>query len=156
MIHVLGSVWEVYMQQAAFLYNLKDEFIRCIEMGDYGNISERKWLIKSIVWEHERCSWRASCLMCPSLDIYCQTVKDIRLDMCADKFSHFTAKISTVVSLLLGTLPKGTSEKAYNCVTNIMLKPLIMFLHKKHKNIFPTLTENMPLAMAGVFNQGCH
>ena len=163
-----GPIQDMY--KAVCKYNMKDELIRCIQMGEYGNISERKRLIKRIVWEHERCSWRASCLMYPSLDIYCQTVEDIRLHTWwtyADKFPHFTAKISTVMSLLLGTQSKGTNEKAYkkkSCelcdehyvetASHVLFK--YPCLHKKRAEIFPKLTENMPSAMAGVFNTHEH
>ena len=49
-----GPIQDMY--KAVCEYNMKDELIRCIQMGEYGNISERKRLIKRIVWEHERCS----------------------------------------------------------------------------------------------------
>ena len=108
--------------------------------------------------------------MYPSLDIYCQTVKDIRLHTWltyADKFPHFTVKISTVVSLLLGTHPKGTNEKAYKkkscelCDDHYVETTChVLFkcpcLHKKRTDSFQKLTENMPSAMAGVFNTHEH
>ena len=70
------------MHKTVCKYNLKDELIRYIHMGDYGDMSERKRLIKRILWEHERCSWRASCLMYPaSLDTYCHTFTYV-VDVC--------------------------------------------------------------------------
>lgn len=104
--------------------------------------------------------------MYPSLELYCQTVEDIRLHTWwtyADKFPHLTGKISTVVTLLLGTHPKGTNAKAYKrkscelCAehyADIACHVLFQcqFLHKRRAEILPQLTANMPSALTSVFN----
>ena len=93
-----------------------------------------------------------------SLDIYCQTVEDIRLPTWwtfAGKFPHSAAKISTGMSLLLGTQPKGTSERPYKktscefCDEHYVETACHVHfkwpcLHKKRSKKFPKLTENMP------------
>ena len=81
----------------------------------------------------------------------------------ADKFPHSTAKISTVLSLLLGTQPKHTHVAVFDrkccglCEENYEENAEHIWfkcrcLIEKRSALFPVLTASMPKAMADEFN----
>ena len=110
----IGLVQDMY--RAVCSYDIKDELSKCVALNNYGDIEERKCWIKRRIREYELYSWKASCLMYPSLNIYRETVEDIRMHTWwsyADKFPHSMGNVSTVMSLLLGAEPKGSHEKCY-------------------------------------------
>ena len=98
------------MYERARDYRLDSMIWECINGVTIGSLEMKKSLTKRILWEYEKRNWRASCIMYKNLEIYADCVKNIKMHawwIFLKGHPSFHRSVSAVVSVLLGSQPKG-------------------------------------------------
>ena len=70
----IGSMYE-----CAQKYEFDGFLEQCLNTKNYSDIENMKIKIKSHIIPHERKRWKATCFLCPELDMYAQSVNNITL-----------------------------------------------------------------------------
>ena len=105
---MIGPV--ISMLQCIGKYKLKDVLQQHLRQGSFGEISCWKTFTKKIIWENERFKWKASCMLYKELDIYLESIKDIKMSCwwtVARYKPQATKNISSVLAVLFGGQPRG-------------------------------------------------
>ena len=74
---MIGPV--ISMVQCIEKYKLRDVLQHHLRQCIFGEISDWKTFTKKIIWENERFKWKASCMLYKELDIYLESIKDIKM-----------------------------------------------------------------------------
>ena len=101
----VASAYEIFKY-----YCLHDKLKQCIKDKNFDNLSVVKSLIKRVVKNNETARWKASCMLYRRLSLY--QVYTVGIGMHAwwkvsMRFPFLCHKISLIMSLCVGTQPKG-------------------------------------------------
>ena len=96
------------MYKAVSKNGMKDIIDSSIVRNSFGNIDDRKAMVKRLIWEHEKHRWRASCLLYHELAIYTGNV-DYSMNvwwLFCKSHPHLTHKASALIAVLMGVQPR--------------------------------------------------
>ena len=110
------------MYENACSYKLGDMIWACINGIATGGLEMKKSITKRVVWEYEKRNWRASCMMYSNLEMYSDSVKHIRMHawwLFLKGHPSLHRKVSAVMSVLLGSQPKGIQNNIGMSMCNL-------------------------------------